>query len=109
MNRLCLALALSLPIVTATGLVGCSPDKPVERTTGEVVDDKALSSRVQSALRNNGEYKFDEVKVTSFSDTVQLSGFVNTADQKVKAGDIAGKVEGAKTIENNITVKDKIN
>jgi osmotically-inducible protein OsmY len=48
------------------------------------------------------------VKVTSYRGTVQLSGFVNTSDQKRRAEDIAEKVQGVKRVENNITVKDKI-
>ena len=109
MNSVCLALVLSLPVAVATSLVGCAPDKPSERTAGEVVDDKALSVRVETVLHGNEEYKLGDVNVTSFRDTVQLSGFVNTADQKQKAGELAAKVEGVKTVENNITVKDKIN
>ena len=79
-----------------------------ERSTGEYIDDKSLNARVDSALRDNPEYKFDEVSVTSYKGTVQLSGFVNTSDQKAKAGDIAKQVEGVQDVVNNITVKDKL-
>jgi len=104
----CLAIALSLSALVTTGLVGCSPSNPPERTSGEYVDDKALNSRVRSALSDHPDYKFSEVNVTSFRGVVQLSGFVNTADQKQKAGEIAKAVTGAKSVENSITVKDKI-
>ena len=106
-NYLCLALCLALPIAATTGLVGCAGSR-YERSTGEYVDDKSLSARVNSALRDNPEYKFGDVRVTSFRGTVQLSGFVNTTDQKSRAGDIAEKVQGVKDVKNNITVKDKI-
>lgn len=79
-----------------------------DRSTGEYVDDKSLTARVNSALNNNAEYKFEQVNVTAFKGTVQLSGFVNTADQKTKAGEIAKQVQGVKDIANNITVKDKM-
>ncbi|HTA95740.1 MAG TPA: BON domain-containing protein [Verrucomicrobiae bacterium] len=39
---------------------------------------------------------------------MQLSGFVNTADQKTRAGEIAAHVEGVQNVANNITVKDKM-
>lgn len=103
-----MAIALSLSALVATGLMGCSPSNPPERTSGEQVDDKALSSRVQTALSDNPDYKFNEVNVTSYRGTVQLNGFVNTADQKQKAGEIAKAVTGAKSVENSITVKEKI-
>ena len=77
-------------------------------TTGEYIDDKALIARVDSALGGNPDYKFEEVNVTALKGTVQLSGFVNTADQKAKAGDIAKQVQGVQNVVNNITVKEKL-
>ena len=79
-----------------------------DSTTGEYFDDKSLTSRVNSALGDNPDYKFEEVNVTALKGTVQLSGFVNTADQKTKAGDIAKQVQGVQDVVNNITVKDKL-
>ena len=79
-----------------------------DNTSGQYVDDKTLTSRVNSALDNNPDYKFDEVNVTTFKGTVQLSGFVNTADQKTKAGEIARRVQGVQDVVDNITVKDKL-
>jgi osmotically-inducible protein OsmY len=106
-SSLCLALCLAAPVVASVGLTGCAGSR-YERSTGEYIDDKALNSRVSSALDDNPDYKFSDVKVASFRGTVQLSGFVNTADQKSKAGEIAKAVQGVKGVENNITVKDKI-
>jgi hyperosmotically inducible protein len=79
-----------------------------DSTTGEYIDDKSLTVRVNSALGNNPDYKFDEVSVTTLKGTVQLSGFVNTSDQKTKAGDIAKQVEGVQDVVNNIAVKDRL-
>jgi hyperosmotically inducible protein len=108
LSNLCLALCLCLPVGTAAILMGCTGSR-YERSTGEYIDDKALNSRVKTALSENPEYKFTDVNVTSFKGTVQLSGFVNTTDQKKMAGTIAEKVQGVKSVENNITVKEKIN
>jgi hyperosmotically inducible periplasmic protein len=80
----------------------------INSTTGEYVDDKSMISRVSSALGDNPDYKFKEVNVIALNGTVQLSGFVNTADQKTKAGDIAKQVAGVQDVVNNITVKDKL-
>lgn len=68
-------------------------------------DDKSLTDRVRDALKGNPDYKFAEVKVAVFHGTVQLSGFVDTSDQKSKAVDIAKQVAGVQNVENNITVK----
>lgn len=101
-----LYLAASLMAATASvvGLTGCAGDR-YDRSTGEYIDDKALESRVKSALGDNPEYKFDGVNVTSFRGTVQLSGFVNTADQRARAEDVVKTVNGVRRVENKITVK----
>lgn len=98
---LCLGL-LTTAAVTAT--TGCAGDK-YNRSTGEYIDDQSLKARVSDALHDNPEYKFGGVDVHSFRGTVQLSGFVDTDDQKSKAGDIAKGVQGVKNIINNISVK----
>ena len=100
-----LGLALcfgALPLATMT--TGCAGDR-YHQSTGEAIDDKGISSRVKSALSNDAEYKYEDVKVTTFKGTVQLSGFVDTSAQKSRAGDLAKGVEGVKDLENNITVK----
>jgi hyperosmotically inducible protein len=76
-----------------------------DRTAGQYTDDKTLVSHVKDALSDNPQYKFDGVKVTALNGTVQLSGFVNTSDQKSKAAEIA-KHTGARDVVNEITVKD---
>jgi ferritin-like metal-binding protein YciE len=93
----------ALPVVG--GLTGCAGNSH-ERSTGEHIDDRATSSRVKKALGDDPQYKYEHVNVSTFKGTVQLSGFVNTRDQKNKAGDIAKKVEGVREIQNNITVKE---
>lgn len=90
---------------TMAAFTGCAGDR-YKQSTGEHVDDKATSMRVRSALRDDAEYKYPMVEVKTFKGTAQLSGFVNTRDQKSRAGDIAKRVEGVQHIENNITVKE---
>jgi len=89
--------------VTST-FTGCAGNQ-YERSTGESIDDRATTSRVKSALGNDSQYKYSDVKVTTFKGTVQLSGFVDTRDQKGKATDLAKNVSGVKEVVNNISVK----
>lgn len=97
----CMGIAL---LGSISAFTGCAGDNS-ERSTGQYVDDKSIAVRVHEALKDNQEYKFDGVDVTSYRATVQLSGFVDTSAQKSKAGDIAKNVEGVKDVENNISVK----
>ncbi len=99
-----LILALgALPL--ASGLTGCAGNRYTQ-STGEHIDDSGDSSRVKKALAADTQYKYDDVQVKTFKGVVQLSGFVNSKEQKNRAGDIAEKVQGIKEIENNITVKE---
>ena len=100
------ALILSVGALAMTSaMTGCAGDRYTQ-STGEHIDDKAESSRVRSALSDDTQYKYGDVKVQTFKGVVQLSGFVNSRDQKNRAGDLAKKVEGVKEVENNITVKE---
>ena len=106
-NRLCALLASGLlAVITVGTLSGCAGDR-YTRSTGEHIDDESVRLRVNSALHDNADYKFNGVVVTVFKGTVQLSGFVNKRDQKNKAVEIAKQVEGVKDVADSITVKDQ--
>jgi len=94
--------------LTALGLVilatGCAGNR-YDRSTGESIDDRATTARVKSALGDDSIYKYPDVKVTTFKGHVQLSGFVDTKDQKAKATELAKNAAGVKEVENNISVK----
>ena len=96
----------ALPLLL--GVTGCVGNR-YEQSTGERIDDHGTSSRVKSALSDDTQYKYGDVSVQTFKGTVQLSGFVNSRDQKNRAGDLAKKVEGVKEVANNITVKESAN
>jgi hyperosmotically inducible periplasmic protein len=98
---LCLGLLTTAVVTTTTGCAGNKYD----RSTGQYIDDKSLTMRVKDALHDSPEYKYSDVNVDVFRGTVQLSGFVNTSDQKSKATDIAKQVQGVNDVVNNITVK----
>ena len=89
------------------GLAGCAGSRYTQ-STGERIDDRADSSRVRKALSGDTQYKYEDVKVKTFKGVVQLSGFVNSTDQKNRAGDLAKNLVGLKEVENNITVKEPV-
>ena len=95
----------ALPFLS--GVIGCAGNRYTQ-STGEHVDDHATSSRVSCALRDDSQHKyFEGVNVETFKGVVQLSGFVNTQDEKNKAEDIARGVRGVKSVKNNLIVKSK--
>jgi osmotically-inducible protein OsmY len=87
-------------------VTGCTTGSRYHQSTGEYIDDHGISSDVKKALNRDTIYKYEDVNVVTFKGVVQLSGFVNTKDQKNRAGDLAKAVAGVKEVENNITVKE---
>ncbi|MDB6015690.1 MAG: uncharacterized protein JWR19_179 [Pedosphaera sp.] len=105
-----LGLILSLSAMPLLlGVTGCTTDSRYEQSTGERIDDHGTSSLVKAALSEDAQYKYDDVSVKTFKGTVQLSGFVNSRDQKNRAADLAKKVPAVKEVVNNITVKESVN
>ena len=102
--RACGFILLLGALPLAGGLIGCAGDRYTQ-STGERIDDKSIASRVRKALSADTQYKYDDVNVVSFKGVVQLSGFVNSMDQKNRAGELAKPVEGVKEIANKISVK----
>ncbi len=104
-------LAGSLGIAMAgVGLSGCSYMNAKEaretgRTSNQVVNDKYTSERVESALARQPVYKYPAIRVQTFNGVVQLSGFVNTEEQKRSAAEIAQNVPGVQRVLNNIAVE----
>lgn len=95
-------------LALVSGLSGCAGNRYTQ-STGERIDDSGDSSRVKKALAADTQYKYEDVNVETFKGVVQLSGFVNSKDQKKRAGDLANKVQGVTSVENNITVKESAN
>jgi osmotically-inducible protein OsmY len=93
----------ALPLVI--GLTGCAGDR-YNQSTDPRIEDSRTAERVREALAAGADYKYDGVQVTAFKGVVRLSGFVNTSAQRNGAGEVAGKVVGVKSVENNLTVKE---
>lgn len=103
-------LVISLvTLLLLLSVTGCTTGSRYEQSTGERIDDHGTSSRVKAALADDSQYKYGGVSVQTFKGTVQLSGFVNSSDQKNRAGDLAGKVTNVREVINNITVKESAN
>jgi hyperosmotically inducible periplasmic protein len=99
----------SLVAAAAVGFVGCATDTTDndthKRTAGRYLDDKVLVQKVKSALNDSEVYKFPDVKVNTYEGTVQLTGFVDSMEQKSKAEEIARNVRGVYNVQNQITLK----
>jgi hyperosmotically inducible periplasmic protein len=95
-------LALGAGVTTlSTGCAGSA----TRESTGEYLDDASITTKVKAAFVKDPLVKALDVKVDTFKGAVQLSGFVDTAEQKTRAEQIAAGINGVSTVKNNITIK----
>lgn len=83
---------------------GCA-GTTTRQSTGEYVDDAAITTKVKAEFVRDETVKALQVNVDTFKGVVQLSGFVDTAAQKARAGEIARAVNGVTDVQNKIDVK----
>lgn len=95
-----LAVASGLALLPA----GCAGTSTRE-STGEYVDDSGITTKVKSAFVRDPVVKAIDVKVETFKGVVQLSGFVDTQDQKARAELLARNTAGVQDVKNNIAIK----
>ena len=82
--------------------------RDANRSTGEAVDDTVIAAKLKAEIAGKaGLGTATDVNVEVNSGVVELSGFVPTAEQKMKAGEIARSINGVKDVKNNIELKSK--
>ena len=84
--------------------VGCAAT-PQKEGTGEYVDDTVVTSKVKAAILNEPTLKSAEINVETFKGVVQLSGFVSSTAAENTAVVVARKVEGVKSVKNDMRLK----
>jgi osmotically-inducible protein OsmY len=90
--------------VAVAVLAACAPTATKEGT-GEYVDDSVITTKVKAAFANDPQVKATEVKVETFKGTVQLSGFVDSAESARRAVELARQVDGVKNVKNDTVIK----
>jgi osmotically-inducible protein OsmY len=103
--------ATALLIALMAGAAACSSNPesgPVEgaaANAGRVVDDSVITARVKSALVADSTTKAYQIGVTTFEGKVQLSGFVDDAEARRRAAQVAQNVDGVRDVQNNLEVR----
>lgn len=93
----CLLLALLL------GLGACA-GTPNSESTGEFFDSSLITAKIKSKLVDDPLTGVFRIKVNTFKGVVQLSGFVNTTDERKRAEVIAYSIDGVKKVDNSLLV-----
>jgi hyperosmotically inducible protein len=88
-------------ILIANLLLGCAGTSSHE-STGEYLDDSAITTKVKSAFVADKQVKALDIQVVTFKGVVQLSGFVSSQQEIDQAVKLAREVPGVKSVKNDI-------
>ncbi|MGQ7848024.1 BON domain-containing protein [Granulosicoccus sp. 3-233] len=94
-----------LLVATVLATVTACTASPTRESTGEFVDNTVVTAKVKSALAKDSLGTLVDVEVETFRDVVQLSGFVDSEEDKARAEELASAVEGVGSVENSLIVK----
>jgi hyperosmotically inducible protein len=96
-----LAFIMTIALVSA---LGCAATTTRE-STGEYIDDSAITTKVKDAIFREPTLKSTEINVVTFKGVVQLSGFVSSQPDIDKAVEIAKGVTGVQSVTNDMRSK----
>ncbi len=91
--------------VLATALLAACAGSPTKESTGELIDDSVITTKVKSALVADKTVSAMDVSVETFKGRVLLAGFVKSPDQRERAESVARSVKGVKAVSNQIEVR----
>jgi hyperosmotically inducible protein len=92
--------------LAAAALGACATQSESKRTAGEFTDDAALTAKVKTAIATDaGARTASAVNVETYRGVVQLTGFVDSEDQASRAVSAAKKVQGVRSVKNDIRIK----
>ena len=97
---------LSAAMTAALVLAGCSAMTGGDgtRSTGQAVDDVGIGSKVKAALAGDPDLSALKINVDSTQGNVRLKGEVKSMALRRKAEDLARKVNGVKSVDNQLVI-----
>lgn len=102
------ALSIAAPsgsTAPSTSTTTTTTSTTTERTAGQVVDDSMITAKIKSELIKDSATKAYQIDVNNRKGVVQLNGFVDNAQARMRAGEIAKNVTGVMEVQNNLEVR----
>jgi len=100
-------LMVALAAASLIAVAGCAAT-PTQQSAAELAENEALVALVKTEMAQRDLETLLDVEVESFRNVVQLSGFVETEEEKMIAGEAAASVDGVEEVRNDLVVKAKI-
>jgi osmotically-inducible protein OsmY len=99
--KICSTFLLTISMLVA---IGCASTTS-ESSTGEMIDDTVITTKVKAAIFQDEELSSSEISVETFKGVVQLSGFVSDRSDVPRAAVVARGVAGVVSVKNSLVVK----
>lgn len=97
-------VAAMTAVAALTVLPGCAVTRG-QQTTGEYLDDSAITTKVKAKFIENKEVDAAAISVETLNGEVLLSGFAKSASERSAAESLARSVSGVKSVKNQIVVR----
>ena len=104
MNKNFTRASILFAAISLGALVGCASTQSHE-STGQYIDDTAITTSVKAAIFNDPALKSAEINVETFKGRVQLSGFVAGEANIQRAVQVAQGVKGVTSVGNDMRLK----
>ena len=105
-------LSVTVLAAAALALGACASSNPntnegsKSETTGQYIDDATVTAKVKTAIASDvGVKAASNVNVETYRGVVQLSGFADSDAQAAKAVAAAKKVNGVRSVKNDMRIK----
>ncbi len=85
-------------------LAGCVSTAKTEGT-GAYIEDTVITGKVKAVILNEPALKAREINVETFKGVVQLSGFVSSEADAMKAVEVTKGVKGVMSVKNDMRIK----
>lgn len=95
---------ITLTLIGVILLTGCASSRKSE-STGQYIDSSLVTTEVKARLIADKHINSLPITVKTYKNTVQLSGFVNTREQKLRAEKIAYSVQGVEAVQDDLIIK----
>ena len=99
--KICSTFLLTVSMLLA---IGCA-STTTGSSTGEMIDDTVITTKVKAAIFQDEELSASEINVETFKGVVQLSGFVSDRSDVPRAAVVARGVAGVVSVRNSLVVK----
>ena len=101
MKSLLAALMTAVFLAACAGPLGGADTK---RSVGEAVDDVTIGTKLKAALAADPELSALKINVDTTQGAVKLKGEVKSVVLRRKAEDLARKINGVKSVDNQLIV-----